>query len=848
MTGLFLSVVDMSITASIVAAAVISARFLLKRAPKVFSYALWVIVLFRLLCPLFLESRLSLLPANINALSPDFIYWESLSVQSNTSASIGTDDPLPENTLSNHNSPITSNDSVSAIIAPNTGPVYGLVQVAACIWLFGIAALLAYSLVSFLQLKRRLASATLVRDHIFQTDRIATPFVLGLIRPRIYIPAGIQERQLDHILEHEQTHIRRKDHLVKPVAFFALVLHWFNPLMWLSFFLMAKDMEMSCDESVLRKSGEGIRNSYSASLLSLSVRRSGLLTPLAFGESSVKSRIRNILNFKKPAIWVVIAAVAAIAVISVCFFGNQAQRINATFQALEYNTNMPDKGYTPRTVSIRGTLHRPLFSEPRFAGKIDVEGYEFTSRLTMFDILLMRPKGMEHLAGAVTYKGINEKSEPVIQNFAYLTMDSRLKDFYFEMFEPAGANAGSTKGLVIAAPASTWEEAEAVTGKYSRRITLEELRRLAAKGDSLVLDEFKKFSGISAGTNSNPYLMVYGVEGGYRLIVSADSGGMLGSVMLESIWEEGGNGIDVRYENLDAFLKSTSDVALRKMSLDDVRALAEKGEAVTAQDLEPFICRRFGSGLDYGEYPVDDAYKLLTVYGLPDGISMEFSKANFHSIGLPQADLEAYLAFVEGKGRDEHRILEGDTVSLPREAVTSPDGRWAIYQDSYPELLDNQNLIYSIYQVVLVEKSTGTVVKVFDIAGAEYDFTWSPDSRYVAVAYTMRTWGHFAVIDTTEMTAADMPYADTVYRKYHDAGEMQYTLHKDRPDGVLQPLEWSPDGTGLLVFYQWYDTEHKAQNGTFIYDIKTQNISGLTQYPPFDGDHAPVRKPDGFTW
>jgi bla regulator protein BlaR1 len=195
-------------------------------------------------------------------------------------------------------------------------------EIAAVIWLLGIAVILCYSIVSYFRLKIRLSTATLFKDNIFETDRIKTPFVLGFIRPKIFIPTGLAQKELDYILKHEQVHIKRKDYIIKPMAFLAVVLHWFNPLIWLCYFLMSKDMEMSCDESVIKQSREDIRASYSHSLLSLSAKQSGFLIPLAFGESNIKSRIKNVLNYKRPVFLGVFIAVILVLAVSVVLVTN----------------------------------------------------------------------------------------------------------------------------------------------------------------------------------------------------------------------------------------------------------------------------------------------------------------------------------------------------------------------------------------------------------------------------------------------------------------------------------------------------------------------------------------------
>ena len=223
-----------------------------------------------------------------------------------------------ENAVSNIvHSPVIPSDAASGFSFIKT-----MTEAAPIIWIIGITVFLIYGTVSYLKLKKLLNTATLVNDNIFETDRIKTPFVLGIIRPQIYIPVNLSDNELNYIIKHEQTHIRRYDHIVKLISFFSLAIHWFNPLVWLSFFLMSKDMEMSCDESVMRSTGEDIRMNYSKSLLSLSAKQSGLLVPLAFGESNVMSRIKNILNYKKPSYLILAAAIVIVVCIAVVLVTN----------------------------------------------------------------------------------------------------------------------------------------------------------------------------------------------------------------------------------------------------------------------------------------------------------------------------------------------------------------------------------------------------------------------------------------------------------------------------------------------------------------------------------------------
>lgn len=304
---LFLQVLNMSFTASVVIVCVLAARLPLKKAPKVFSYALWSVVLFRLVCPFSFESFFSLLPTKANPISQDIVYAQTPKIDTGIT---------------------TINQAVNSILPPATpqasvNPLQIWIFIGSWIWLFGLAILLLYSLVTLIRLKKRLYNATRYKSHIFISDAIGTAFVMGILRPKIYLSNNVSEVQREYILLHEQTHIKRMDHIMKLISFLVLCMHWFNPLVWLSFFASSKDMEMSCDEAVIKQLGNGVKKAYSASLLTLATDRRIIGgTPLAFGGRNTKSRIKNVLAYKKPALWVAAAAVIAVVCIVMGLMAN----------------------------------------------------------------------------------------------------------------------------------------------------------------------------------------------------------------------------------------------------------------------------------------------------------------------------------------------------------------------------------------------------------------------------------------------------------------------------------------------------------------------------------------------
>ena len=305
MSTFFLKVFNLSIMATYVTIIVLVLRFLLQRfnVPKLFSYLLWIIVLFRLLSPFTIESNISMLPKGSETLRINRVYVPTDNISINDSF------------ITNQNDNYSRSANNSSIIENTTNNL--LLEIASILWMVGCICIIGYGILTYLRFNNRVKTATKLEGNIYETDQINTAFVLGIIKPIIYIPTNLSDQELDYIIEHEKTHIRRRDNIIKLVAFLTLALHWFNPIIWLAYNLMIIDMEMSCDESVIKRSKEDIRANYSKSLLAISEKQSGIISPLAFGESHVKSRIRNVLNYKRAALWLVIPMIILGAIIAV---------------------------------------------------------------------------------------------------------------------------------------------------------------------------------------------------------------------------------------------------------------------------------------------------------------------------------------------------------------------------------------------------------------------------------------------------------------------------------------------------------------------------------------------------
>ena len=310
MAAVFLKLLNLSISASWLVLAVLVLRLVSKRSPKWMNVLLWGIVALRLVLPFSVESALSLIPS-AETVSPAVVQF----------------DPAPTITsgvefIDNAVNPSLSESFAAAPLA-SVNPLYVWTYLAGWVWLIGLGVMLLYALVSYLRLRRRVSVSLPIRDRIYLCDAISSPFILGVVKPHIYLPSGLDEVQRQNVLAHEQAHLARRDHWWKPLGFALLAVYWFNPVLWLAYTLLCRDIELACDERVIRTMDESAVKTYSTVLLACSMPRKAVITcPLAFGEVGVKERVRNALHYKKPAFWVVAASVAVCVVVAVCFLTN----------------------------------------------------------------------------------------------------------------------------------------------------------------------------------------------------------------------------------------------------------------------------------------------------------------------------------------------------------------------------------------------------------------------------------------------------------------------------------------------------------------------------------------------
>lgn len=350
MSQLFIKLLNMSITAGWLVLAVILLRLLLRKAPKWIRLLLWAMVALRLICPFSLESVTSLIPSA-----------ETVQVVKDTGW-----DQFPLITVH------SGFEQVDAVINPALVPSYPTnwstqstpaetIDLVSYIWLAGVGAMLLYALISYLLLRRRVRASLRKDAGIYSCDDIASPFILGIVKPRIYLPSGLGEQTAVYVLAHEQAHIRRLDQLWKPLGFLLLSVYWFNPLIWVGYILFCRDIELACDERVIRSLDDQRRADYSQALLDCSISGKAVAPcPLAFGETDVKERIKKVLHYKKPALWIIIAAVVICIVAAVLLLTDPKPTPFATEQPPIYET---DSLYISNGFYIAET---PPFSLPDF--------------------------------------------------------------------------------------------------------------------------------------------------------------------------------------------------------------------------------------------------------------------------------------------------------------------------------------------------------------------------------------------------------------------------------------------------------------------------------------------------
>lgn len=336
MANIFVDFFNISITASYIILAVMLVRLIFKKIPRKFICILWAIAGIRLVFPFSVESALSLIPS-AETIDPVSGFAYGFRVNSGI------------NVIDNRVNDYMMNSEMAQAneITPAFKDV--VTSVAAIIWLVGIAAILIYGIISFIKVKKTVSTAVLLEGNVMQCETVKSPFILGIFKPKIYLPFGMDEETRNYVVAHENAHLRRRDHWIKPLGFLILAVYWFNPLVWAAYVLLCRDIEMACDEKVIAEMDGENRKAYATALLDCAVNRRRIAAcPLAFGEVGLKERVKGVMNYKKPAFWVIILAVIACIAAAVCFLTNPEKvyddlgyRLKVTVETYEVTTSMP---------------------------------------------------------------------------------------------------------------------------------------------------------------------------------------------------------------------------------------------------------------------------------------------------------------------------------------------------------------------------------------------------------------------------------------------------------------------------------------------------------------------------
>ena len=483
MSNIFLKILNMSIAASWLILAVVLLRFLLKKAPKWIAVLLWGIVALRLVVPFSFESALSLIPS-AETFNAHNIQYETPAISSGIPAVNNAVNPVLGETF--------APNSVGSI-----NPLYIWTLVVSAIWLVGIAAMLLYAVISYVRVRQSVAERVPYEGNIFLCDQVKSPFILGLVRPKIYLPSNMDATAMEPVIAHEKAHLARRDHWWKPLGFLILTVHWFNPLCWIAYVLLCRDIELACDEKVIRQMDLDEKKQYSIALLECSTqRRLVTICPLAFGEVGVKERVKNVLNYKKPAFWVIVVAVVACAVVTVCFATNPKQ-------------DLPQEQRTVRA-QITEIEDSSFLVTP-------VEGAWELSSSDLF---------------RVPIKNMPPSPEPQVGDIVEITYDG----FILESDPAQFSNVLSIRVI-----------------SQAEKLTLDDVVTLSQKGDALTWSDFERYQGREVGFGL--YIMRYEIDELFDVLVGGVPDETPWYIYLR-VNNEADDSIDIRTEDVSTFVEA----------------------------------------------------------------------------------------------------------------------------------------------------------------------------------------------------------------------------------------------------------------------------------------------------
>ena len=510
----FLKLANMSISASWLVLAILVLRLVLKKAPKWVNVLLWGIVAARLICPFSIESALSLIPST-----------QTIPMNIEMAAK-----PAIDSGVEVVNSMV--NPMIAASFTPNpaasANPLQIWIPLAAVIWLFGMVLMLLYTVISYWRLNRRIDAAVLYRDNIFQSENVSSPFVLGILKPKIYLPFHMNEQDLQHVVAHEQAHIRRKDHWWKPLGFLLLTVYWFNPLMWVAYVLLCRDIELACDEKVIAKLANEQRADYTQALMACSVNKRMISAcPLAFGEVSVKDRVKAIMNYRKPTFWLVVVALILCIIVSVCFLTDPIQTKNSQ-SFLNYKNSIT----LSERQDVIPAIHYSSVNNQGSIGIGMVEGTAFAAYLdtVQWSEKWLTPSDLSSPGSVAVNVADNLRITIYDRAFAAVEFNDeicyyRIKPNDFQRIRDLLMSADSERleksaesRLDLALGVATIEENNILSEKI--RLSLNDVIMLSQKSYDLNWSDFDRFEYIETGFGL--YIRVYEINDMFQLMIGGN--------------------------------------------------------------------------------------------------------------------------------------------------------------------------------------------------------------------------------------------------------------------------------------------------------------------------------------
>ena len=507
MTELFLRLANNSINAGWLILAVLVLRILLRRAPKRVRPWLWGLVGLRLLVLLSWESAMSLLPT-AETIPLDIAQAPTPAIHSGIGAVNALVNPVLEAGL-------------QPSVGESANPLQILLPVLTAVWLLGVAAMAAYALGSYIHLRRKTATAVRLRENLYESEAVSSPFVLGLFRPKILLPFDLAADQAELVIAHEEAHLRRRDHWWKPLGYLLLAVYWFQPLVWVAYVLLCRDLELACDEAVIGKLAPARRADYSQTLLQCSTTGRLAACPLSFGEVGVKTRIKAVLSYRKSALWILVAAVAVCLVTAICFLTTPPSPLGKITVTAAEVWNIPaEQGYDLSPAELS----------------------ELQSRLEDLDL-----------------GGVMDSYQGFTPLYTMSITDEAGKGYTLSVFNTEGTHAGMlVDGVYYRIESEAFVDYlmgmanGASRTEVERQMTLKDVRALAEKGEALTWGDLEDFAYTETG--SGLYIRIFEVEGGYTLAV----GGGLPNAEDLPMYAHFSAGeaayIDLRTGDLEAFL------------------------------------------------------------------------------------------------------------------------------------------------------------------------------------------------------------------------------------------------------------------------------------------------------